>query len=230
MRRGVALAVACAVAGCAPLPEPEIVEAGPPAPIIEHVTKQEILTPLPLRVRLPRSYGAEYVVALVLTWGSRDWQVVELDRQGQTWRGEVSCREVSTVTGPTRYFFLALDPSGQAVLDSGSPEWPYVATVVGTLPEGAHGLPGDPIPGRCHDVADCPPDFPGCPAYAVHRPRCVDHDGCASGVCEWDGYCRQVEPDEEAFGIWDEDEQLARTLEQVKARYRTARRIAPSAQ
>lgn len=217
--------------GCAPLPEPELVEAGPPAPIIEHVEEQEILTPLPLRVRLPRSYGAKYVVALVLTWGSRDWQVVELDRHGQTWRGEVSCRQVSTVTGPARYFFLALDDSGQSVLDSGSPEWPYVATVVGSLPEGAHGLPGEPIPGQCHDVADCPPDFPGCPAYAVHRPRCHDHDGCDSGVCEWDGYCREAEPSEEAFGIWDEDEQLARALEQVKARYRTAgRRVAPTAQ
>ncbi|MEZ4439372.1 MAG: hypothetical protein R3B72_09805 [Polyangiaceae bacterium] len=210
------------VLGCAPLPPPQPLDPGPSHPIIEHVEEQEVLTPLPLRVRLPASYRAKYVLALVLTWGSRRWEPVELARDGQTWRGEVSCRQVSTVTGPARYFFLALDARGEAVLDSGSPEWPYVATVVGELPEGARGLPGEPLPQRCHDVADCPPDFPGCPAYTLLRPACRSDVTCDSGVCEWDGYCRVAEPEVAELGIWDADQDLARAVQTIKARYRTA--------
>ncbi len=212
------LAVACAE--MTPAPQ----DAGPPAPIIEYVTTQEILTALPLRVRLPAKYDAEYVVVLVRTWGSRDWQVSELERSGQTWRGEVSCRDVSTVTGPTRYFFLALDRYGEVVLDSGSPEWPYVATVVGELEGGARGIPGELPPMRCHDPADCPPDFPGCPPYEVARASCAHNDDCASGMCEWDGYCAPSDPADEAeFGVWDDDERLARAIRRATARYRTAR-------
>ena len=45
------------------------------------------------------------------------------------------CRHVSTVTGDTRYFFLALDEEDELVGGSGSPEWPHVATI-GKLPNG----------------------------------------------------------------------------------------------
>jgi hypothetical protein len=152
---------------------------------------------------------------------------VELDRDGQTWRGEVSCRQVSTVTGPARYFFLALDDQGEAVLDSGSPKFPYVATVVGELEDGPRSIPGEPVPTACHDVADCPPDFPGCPGYEVMRPRCADHEQCSSGLCEWDGYCSADAPSEEAFGVWDEQAELAKAVRAVKRRYRSARRGTP---
>jgi hypothetical protein len=54
-------------AGCAPVNAARVVDPGPPHPIIEHVEQQEVLTPLPLRVRLPASYGAQYVLALVRT-------------------------------------------------------------------------------------------------------------------------------------------------------------------
>jgi hypothetical protein len=212
------------IVGCSeltPLPS----DPGPPHPIIEHVTQQEILTPLPLRVRLPAKYGVAYVLALVRTWGSRDWEIVELDRTSQMWSGEVSCRQVSTVTGPTRYFFLALDSHGEAVLDSGSPEWPYVATVVGSLEGGARGLPGQLPPLRCHDPADCPPDFPGCPAYQVVRGSCESHDDCKSAMCEWDGYCapQSLEQDAE-LGVWDDDAQLAHAIRAATRRYRSAKR------
>lgn len=80
--------------------------------------------------------------------------------ESQTWSGEVSCREVSTVTGATRYFFLALDEKSDVVGGSGSPDWPHLATIVGKLEEGAQTIAGEAPPVRCHDVADCPPDFP----------------------------------------------------------------------
>jgi hypothetical protein len=183
----------CALAaGCAhPTPSsPTPSDPGPRLPVVEYVTQQEILTPLPLRVRLPARYGAERVLVLYKTWGSRSWELLELDRAGQTWTGSVSCRDVSTVTGNTRYFFLALDGRGDVVVGSGSPEWPHVVTIVGSLPYGAQSLRGDAPPLRCHDPADCPPDMPGCPAYAFLRPPCHSDEDCTGGErCAWDGYC-----------------------------------------
>jgi hypothetical protein len=188
------------------------------------VTRQEILTPLPLRVRLPARYGAEQVLVFVRLWGTYNWAPLELVRAGQTWSGEVSCRAVSTVTGDTRYYFLALNARGEAVVGSGSPEWPHVATIVGSLPDGAQALPGDVAPPRCHDPADCPPDFPGCPAYVVARPACeVDRD-CPTGLrCAWDGYCDAAGPGPQDPGL-SEDEALAAAVRAATKKYRTARR------
>jgi len=192
-------------------------------PIVEYVTRQEILTPLPLRVRLPARYGAERVLVFVHMWGSRDWSTLELARAGQTWTGEVSCRAVSTVTGDTRYFFLALGPEGQAVVGSGSPEWPHVVTIVGALPDGPQALPGDFAPVRCHDPADCPPDFPGCPAYAFQRPACRSSEDCpSSGRCAWDGYCDAAPEAVDVSADADEEDRLAAAVRAATRRYQTA--------
>lgn len=165
----------------------------PSQPVVESVSTQEILTPLPLRVWLPSRYGAERVLVFYQTWGSDGWEALELARAGQTWSGEVSCRAVSTVTGDTRYYFLAVDGQSRAVIGSGWPEWPHVATVVSKLPEGPQGLVGMSRPNRCHDPADCPPDFQGCPAYSVRRPVCHEETDCREGSsCDWDGYCSKT--------------------------------------
>src|SRR5258706_3488325 len=131
----VVLGIAPLVLGCGRSPAMPL-DHGPSAPIVEYVTEQEILTRLPMRVRLPEAYGAERVLVFVHLWGSRHWDTIELARDGQTWEGAVSCRAVSTVTGDTRYFFLALDPDGQVVAGSGSPSWPHVVTVVRELEDG----------------------------------------------------------------------------------------------
>jgi hypothetical protein len=175
---------------CAEAPAPVAVLPEPAQPTVEYVSEQEILTPLPLRVRLPSRYQAERVLVFFQTWGSRDWKTLELGRVGQTWSGEVSCREVSTVTGDTRYYFLAVDAQDHPVIGSGWPEWPHVATVVHELPGGAKSLANTAPPARCYDVADCPPAFIGCPSYAWRRPAChVDDDCRGSARCDWDGYC-----------------------------------------
>lgn len=201
-------------------------DPGPAVPSVEYVTKQEILTPLPLRVRLPSRYNAERVLVFVHRWGERDWDTFELARAGQTWEGAVSCRAVSTVTGDTKYFFLALDPNGEAVVSSGSPEWPHVATIVSELPDGPRALSGQRVPLRCHDVADCPPDFPGCPAYSVLRPKCRHDDDCAEGArCMWDGYCEAPAMQREAIDEEaTEEDLLARAVNKATKRYRMAKR------
>jgi hypothetical protein len=223
MRRSLAVTLALLASACSPVATTgSAADPGPSEPIVEFVSHQEILTPLPLRVRLPASYGAEHVLVLVRTYGSLDWEITELARSGQTWTGEVSCRQVSTVTGDTRYFFLALDDRGEVVASSGSPEWPHVATIVGALAQGPQGLSGQPAPRRCHDPAVCPPDFPGCPAYTFLRPACSSSADCASGVCEWDGYCEATA----RYGTWmgaTEDELLARAIVRAQRRFQTAK-------
>ncbi len=217
---GLGWAVAWAGLGAACTPEPVAPsDPGPRQPEVEVVTHQEILTPLPMRVSLPARYGAERVVALYHTWGSHDWGMTELERSGQTWAGEVSCREVSTVTGDTRYFFLALDAEGKVVADSGS-DWPFVATVVRKLRGGPQGLAGSAPPARCHDPADCPPDFPGCPHYAWLRPACVADEECATGRCEWDGYCAALS--EFAENDVDAAAQFDAALKRASRQYRIA--------
>jgi hypothetical protein len=219
-------ALALLVPSCS-RPPPVSADQGPPQPIVEYVTQQEILTPLPLRVRLPARYGAESVIVLYQTWGSRDWSMMELERAGQSWSGAVTCREVSTVTGNTRYFFLALNAEGQVVVGSGSPEWPHVATIVSSLPGGPQALPHEPEPVRCHDVADCPPDFPGCPAYALLRPPCSSDVDCQNGDrCAWDGYCgAPTSAEVSAPNVEDADTDEARLAAAVRAatrRYKMA--------
>src|SRR5439155_18450341 len=139
--------------------------------------------------------------------------------------GAVSCRDVSTVTGDTRYFFLALDADGEPIVGSGSPEWPHVVTIVSKLPDGPQSLAGERPVLRCHDPADCPPDFPGCPAYAVLRPACHTDDDCANGRCAWDGHCDSApEPVDEGM---TEDERLAAAVRKATRRYQMANGATP---
>jgi hypothetical protein len=100
-----------------------------------------------------------------------------------------------------------------------------VATIVGNLPGGGQALAGQAPPLRCHDPADCPPDFPGCPAYVVARPACdVDRD-CPRGLrCAWDGYCDASHdggPGPLDQGLSD-DEALAAAVRAATKKYRTA--------
>jgi hypothetical protein len=219
-----AVALTMLTASCTATPEPVVADPGPPVPIVEHVQLQEILTPLPLRVRLPSRYGAAHVLVFVLMWGTHEWKVMELEREGQAWSGEVSCREVSTVTGDTRYFFLALDPMGQPVASSGSSEWPHIATIVRNLPGGPQSLSDEFKPIRCHDPADCPPDFPGCPLMTIARPACVSHRECTSGACEWDGYCAPMPKENgiQTIQLGSDDERLASAVRDVTRRYQAA--------
>jgi hypothetical protein len=191
--------------------------------MIEYVTRQQILTALPLRVRLPARYGAERVLVFAHLWGNRDWSAFELGRDGQTWEGAISCRAVSTVTGDAHYVFLALDARGQPVVGSGSPEWPHIATIVRTQLGRPQGLSGRAPPVTCHDPADCPSDFAGCPAYPRLRQSCASDADCADeegARCAWDGYCEAPEP---TPGEGTEAELLAAAVRKATQGKRTAK-------
>ena len=218
-------AFASVVSGCTEPAPATPLDRGPAQPIVEYVTQQQILTELPLRVQLPAHYGAERVLVFVRLWGTHEWKTLELDREGQRWEGAVSCRAVSTITGDTKYFFVAVDAQGEPVVTSGSPEWPHVATIVREMAEGPQGLVDRAPPQQCHDPADCPSDFAGCPGYAAVRPHCLADADCAGvgpGLCSWDGYCEGgAEP---SVGGFSESESLAAAVRKALRRVKTAKR------
>jgi hypothetical protein len=185
----VLLVCACSLpVGAGATSAPRVAEAS-----VEVVPEQAVLTALPLRVKLPDRVHPGRVLAFYRTWGSPSWESLELTRAGQAWTGSVSCREVSTVTGPTRFAFLALDAKGSDV-SAGDPSfWPNVETHVRYLPEGPQTLDGLVAELPCHDPADCPPDVIGCPAYSFKRSSCSTDRECGpGGHCAWDGYCGEI--------------------------------------
>jgi hypothetical protein len=67
---------------CEPAPRTPV-DPGPQDPTVEYVARQQILTDLPMRVRLPARYGAERVLVFVHLWGMRGWSTFELGRDGE---------------------------------------------------------------------------------------------------------------------------------------------------
>jgi hypothetical protein len=166
------------------------VDPGPPTPIVDRVDEQEILTPVPVRLRLPGWIGAERVFVHYRSFGSQQWSALELSRLGQTWAGQVPCLEVSTITGDLQYYLSAYDEEDRMVVSTGSRSVPHVVSVRYRLEGGPRGLTGDRRPMRCPDPADCPPDFPGCPATLLARAPCDHDEDCPDDeACAWDGYC-----------------------------------------
>jgi hypothetical protein len=171
------------------------VDPGPPQPIVETVPYQEILTPVPVRARIPARLGVENVLMYYRTFGTREWSTLPLGRYGQTWQGVVDCLEVSTITGPLQFFMHWRDGAGGLVADAGSPHSPFRVDVVYRSPYGPTALAGEPPPWRCADPADCPPGLSGCPLSVPKRPACRTDDDCGSeDYCAWDGYCDAVTP------------------------------------
>jgi hypothetical protein len=168
-------------------------DPGPAEPSVEVVPEQEILTPVPVRARLPARLGVDSVALRYRTRGTRDWSSTELFRAGQTWSGEVPCREVSTITGDLQYYLVARNSGGRLIATSGTASWPHVTSIRYRLPSGARGLPGELPEWRCPDPADCPPGFPGCPSQELLRPACSSNGDCDRGYCAWDGYCATPE-------------------------------------
>lgn len=192
---GASLVISVA-AGCASQQQPsQPADPGPPQPVIETVPFQEILTSVPVRASFPSRLGISHVMLYYRPYGERAWSSRELARSGQTWAGEISCYDVSTIAGYMQLFLQASDAGGRVIVATGSAAWPYVVSIVNRLASGPAWLPGASMPWRCIDPADCPSDFPGCPHRAPLRPPCASNGDCGEGeYCAWDGYCDAVNP------------------------------------
>ena len=82
--------IALVLQGCAPTSQQAVVtDPGPAQPALETVPYQEILAPVPIRVRFPVRYGVEDVILYYRTFGERTWNALRLLRSGQTWHGAI---------------------------------------------------------------------------------------------------------------------------------------------
>ena len=81
-------------------------------PVVEKTVERGILTPVPIRIALPRELPARRVLAHYRIHGSRSWTALELNRVGTEWRGAIPCLEVSTITGDIVYYIRIHDAYG----------------------------------------------------------------------------------------------------------------------
>jgi hypothetical protein len=167
-------------------------EAAPREPALLHVpvekrkAEQGILTPIPIGVELPASLPASRVLVHYRVHGAKGFSTLELRRAGgRTFRGEIPCLEVSTITGDVRYYIRVHDRDGAVIAFSGSRANPYVVSVIheSLRPDLAKSA------ARCPDPSDCPPGLPGCGSEPVEQIPCRSDRDCEHGTCSWDGYC-----------------------------------------
>lgn len=155
-------------------------------PVVEKTAEGGILTPVPIRIALPRELPARRVLAHYRIHGSTNWTALELNRVGSEWRGAIPCLEVSTITGDIVYYIRVHDAEGAVIAYSGSRHQPYRVTIRHDSLRAGRARE----PGRCPDPADCPPGLPGCPSEKVERVPCSSDSDCEGGTtCGWEGYC-----------------------------------------
>lgn len=123
--------------------------------------EQMVDTPVPLYLEPAPGASFKKVKVHYLPYGSTDWKTLELDRVKNGWGIELPCTDVTTA-GPVSYFFQAYDESGDVGATSGSRQQPHKVVIVHELAGEPPHLPGRPPSAQCHDMNDCPPDFPGC--------------------------------------------------------------------
>jgi hypothetical protein len=146
------------------------------------------LTPVPIRIDLPRDVPAHRVLVHYRLFGTVGWTTLELRRRDKGWAGAIPCIEVSTVTGDLVYYIRIHDRDGAVVAYSGSRHRPYRVRIV--HPSERRGIAAN----KCPDPSDCPPGLLGCPSERLTRVPCSSDSDCEGGMtCGWDGFCEVVE-------------------------------------
>jgi hypothetical protein len=169
--------------------------------VVERVAEQGILTPVPIRLRLPPGASAERVLVHFKAFGSREWATLELERAPSGWEGAIPCLEISTITGVLRYYIRAYDEDGRVIATSGSRETPYTVVIKSTS-DAPRGLGGAAVPRKCPDPTDCPRGLPGCGSEPVERVPCHEDSDCEGGLsCGFDGFCEKAQRERNWIGV-----------------------------
>ena len=145
------------------------------------VPEQTILTPIPIWVESSDASVARVVVKYRV-FGSKDWATVDLAKASNGYGGEISCRDVGTITGTLRYYVTALDAAGNEIGAQGSLKRPFKIKIRSAIKSPPPHLPGRSPPAHCGDTSDCPPGFPGCLAKVTNEGTCTADDDCDEGM------------------------------------------------
>jgi len=189
---------AAAKAGAAhPAPSPETPVAGPPAVTrgdMAHapITRQALLTPIPIYVELPEGVTAAKVYVRYKAPGQTEWKTARMTKHGNGFGTEIPCMDVGDALGELKYFVQAADASGGIVASSGRAAEPYTVSIVHEVEGEPPHLPDRRPPTACSAAAnDCPPAFPGCHSTtkSTESEACVSDDECSGGQTCVDGEC-----------------------------------------
>ncbi len=158
-------------------------------PATEQTAEQGILRPVPIALEVPSDLPARRALLHYLVWGAREWQTLELRREGNRYVGAIPCLEVGSLGGQLRYYVRLHDVAGNVIAFSGTRARPYVVAI-------HHPSARPDLAGRadqCPDPADCPPGLPGCPSAEGEQVPCARDADCEGGqICGWEGVCTEA--------------------------------------
>jgi hypothetical protein len=116
-----------------------------------------------------------------------------MKKVGEAFRGEVPC-DATGSAGTLKVYVRARDASGDTLDSFASKAKPVEFTTSETSNMEPPSYPGEAAPTRCLAKEECPPDFPGCGAGALHGNKeagvaCQSSRECKEGLLCNEGNC-----------------------------------------
>ncbi|MES1173710.1 MAG: hypothetical protein ABUL62_05220 [Myxococcales bacterium] len=126
-------------------------------------------------------------------FGGDAWKSVKMKKVNDAFRGEVPC-DATGAAGTLKVYVRAKDASGESVDSFGSKAKPVEFTTSESSSMEPPSYPGEAAPTRCVAKEECPPDFPGCGAGALHGNKdagasCSSSRECKEGLLCSEGTC-----------------------------------------
>jgi hypothetical protein len=126
-------------------------------------------------------------------FGADAWKSAKMQKVGEAFRGEVPC-DATGSAGTLKVYVRAKDVSGDSIDSFGSKAKPIEFTTSESSNMEPPSYPGEAAPTRCVAKEECPPDFPGCGAGALHGNKeagtaCQSSRECKEGLLCNDGTC-----------------------------------------
>jgi hypothetical protein len=126
-------------------------------------------------------------------FGGDAWKSVKMKKVGEAFRGEVPC-DATGSAGTLKVYVRAKDATGEGVDSFGSKAKPVEFSTSETSSMEPPTYPGEAAPTRCVAKEECPPDFPGCGAGALHGNKdagasCGSSRECKEGLLCNEGTC-----------------------------------------
>jgi len=154
---------------------------------------RELQTRRPIPLECSSDEEAAAMEIRYKAFGEEAWKSVKMKKVGEAFRGEVPCDATGTA-GTLKLYVRAKDASGETLDSFGSKAKPVEFTTSESSSAEPPSYPGEPAPTRCLAKEECPPDFPGCGAGALHGNKeagasCQSSRECKEGLLCNEGSC-----------------------------------------